>query len=204
MLTGKALYVAVSDTPAWVVSRANTLADFRGWSPFIALQTRYNLLERSMENDLLPMANELGLGIVPWGIIAEGFLTGKHSRDQLDPNSGRTWRVQEHVKVDKNWDILEAVKEVAASVGRSPVQVALNWMLQKGVTSPLVGARRVDQLEENLAALDFRLSAADMKKLDDVSEPQRCFPYRLRVPNSFIEGGSKIELPASFRLKYTT
>ncbi|CEM22687.1 unnamed protein product, partial [Vitrella brassicaformis CCMP3155] len=89
---GKVLYCGVSDTPAWVMSKANTMAHFKDWTPFIALQTRYNMLERSLENDLLPMAVECGLGIVPWGVIAEGFLTGKHKQDSIQPTA-RTGRI---------------------------------------------------------------------------------------------------------------
>jgi aryl-alcohol dehydrogenase-like predicted oxidoreductase len=178
--SGKALYVAVSDTPAWVVSSANTIAQLRGWSPYIALQTRYNLLDRSLEWELGPMAHAHGLGVVPWGSIAEGFLSGKHKRDQLSADSKRGTWVARHIKNEKNWKILDEVLAISSEVNRTPAQVALNWISQKpGIASPLVGARTVDQLKENLEALDFKLTAEQMQRLDEVSSTpieQQPFP----------------------------
>ncbi|KAF9372425.1 hypothetical protein CPB97_001267, partial [Podila verticillata] len=115
--SGKALYVAVSDTPSWVISSANMLADLRGWSPFIGLQTRYNLLNRSLESDLQPMCAEHGLGIVPWGVLSEGFLSGKHSKDKVanaDTESMRKGQVNSLFKEPKNWRILDEVRAIAA------------------------------------------------------------------------------------------
>jgi len=175
--SGKALYVAISDTPAWVVSKANTIADFRGWSPFIGLQTRYNLIERTMEADLAPMADSMGLGIVPWGILAEGFLTGKHKKDTKLEESGRNDTVQRFFNDPKNIQILEEVQNISKEIGRSPTQVALNWMLQRPVASPLIGAKNVTQLEENIKALEFKLTPEQMKKLNDVSAPTHAFPH---------------------------
>ncbi|KAG0291088.1 hypothetical protein BGZ98_003146, partial [Dissophora globulifera] len=129
--SGKALYVAISDTPSWVVSSANTMAELRGLTPFIGLQTRYNLLDRSLESEIQPMCAEHGLGIVPWSILAEGFLTGKHTRQELSKDTKREGPVAGYVSNDKNWKILEEVQIIAKECKKTPAQVATNWMLQR-------------------------------------------------------------------------
>ncbi|RIA85482.1 aldo/keto reductase [Glomus cerebriforme] len=195
------LYVAASDIPSWAFSRANTIAELRGWSPFIGLQTRYNLLDRSLEFDLQPACAELDVGIIPWGIIAEGFLTGKYTRES---STGlkvgmRNNSVTKLSKVEKNWKILDEVKAIAEEIGRTPVQVALNWTQQKpGITSPLIGARTVAQLEENLKSLEFKLTPEQMKRLDEVSKPTEIpFPYSFFniLDKNF---GKNIEVPNKF------
>jgi aryl-alcohol dehydrogenase-like predicted oxidoreductase len=195
--SGKALYVAVSDTPAWVISRSNTISELRGLSPYIGLQTRYNLLDRSMEGELGPMAETLGLGIVPWGILAEGYLTGKHKKDQKMESSGRNESVGKHMTEEKNQKILAEVLKIAEEIGRTPAQVSLNWMLQKPVTSPIVGAKNVAQLEDNLKALEFVLTPDQMKRLNEVSAPAHAFPASMlaRMP-FFVDGGYKVKRPA--------
>ncbi|GBC06187.1 hypothetical protein RclHR1_06680003 [Rhizophagus clarus] len=198
--SGKALYAAVSDIPSWALSRSNTIADLRGWSPFIGLQTRYNLLDRSMEFDLQPACAEHNIGIVPWGVIAEGFLTGKYSRGSAESKSGfRNRSITKSSQSEKCWKILDEVKAVANEIGRTPVQVALNWTMQKpGVTSPLIGAKTVEQLEENLKALEFKLTPEQMKRLDDVSEPSEVpFPYGF-FEIIDLNLGKKINVPAKF------
>jgi len=191
--SGKVLYVAISDSPAYVVSQANTIASFRGWSPFIGLQTRYNLLDRSYEFDLAHMIEDQGLGVIPWGALAEGFLTGKHAKDAVDPNSGRKDSIGRLINDEKNFAILEEVKKVAGEVKRTPAQVALNWLLEKG-TTPLIGASNVAQLEDNLGALDFRLSPEQFQRLNAVSAPTPIFPYSFYVRSSiFVDAGLKIQ-----------
>jgi len=200
--SGKAYYVAVSDTPAWVISRAVTMAEFRGFSRFIGLQTRYNLLDRSLESELLPMALDLDIGIVPWGVIAEGFLSGKYERGAKIEASGRSNRVTEHAALDRNWQILDTVKSISKDIGRSPVQVALNWTLQKqGITSPLIGARTVDQLNDNLACLDFTLTPEQVQLLDQVSDwTPKPFPSSFTSKaKPYFTGGSKIQHPLKTR-----
>eukprot|EP01097_Dermamoeba_algensis_P000243 TRINITY_DN1087_c0_g1_i1.p1 TRINITY_DN1087_c0_g1~~TRINITY_DN1087_c0_g1_i1.p1 ORF type:complete len:154 (-),score=28.20 TRINITY_DN1087_c0_g1_i1:213-674(-) len=132
------------------------------------------------------MAAELGLGTVPWGTLAEGFLTGKHTRENLSKNSGRGETVSKHAAKQKNWDILDEVIKVAAEIKRTPAQVALNWMLAKGATSPLVGTRSVEQLEESIKALEFELTAEQIDRLDKVS-----LPSELPFPTSFGPQSSK-------------
>ncbi|KAF9387922.1 hypothetical protein BGX21_000437 [Mortierella sp. AD011] len=199
--SGKAHYVAVSDTPSWVISSANMLADLRGLTPFIGLQTRYNLLNRSLESDLQPMCADFGVGIIPWSVLAEGFLSGKHSRDQIDQDSKRQVHVNSHSRNDRNWQILDEVKAIAKECNRTPAQVAVNWTLQKpGITSPLIGARTMEQLEDNLSALEFTLTEKQMARLDAVSNPKE-WPFPTEVATrleTFIGPGLNIEMPKRF------
>ncbi|KAF9577273.1 hypothetical protein BGW38_007630, partial [Lunasporangiospora selenospora] len=199
--SGKALYVAVSDTPSWVVSSANTRAELRGLSPFIGFQTRYNLLNRSLESDIQPMCADMGIGIVPWSVLAEGFLSGKHVRNQLDSDSKRMAHINSHAKVDRNWKILDEVCAIAKECGRTPAQVATNWTMQKpGITSPLLGARTLKQLEDNLGALEFTLTEEHMARLDYVSDPNTWpFPQDVaRNLEKFTGIGINIEMPRQF------
>ncbi|PKC59791.1 aldo/keto reductase [Rhizophagus irregularis] len=212
--SGKALYVAVSDIPAWALSRSNTLAELRGWSPFIGLQSRYNLLDRSLEFDLQPACAEHEVGIIPWAILAEGFLTGKYTREstksQSSTNLGdeskmmeeyRSLSVQNHSRYEKNWEILDEVIAISKEINRSPVQVATNWIQQKpGITSPIIGAKTVTQLEENLKSLEFKLTPEQMKRLDDVSQPTgREIPFPYTFINSFDSFlGKNTQVPNKF------
>ncbi|GBB85839.1 hypothetical protein RclHR1_01230002 [Rhizophagus clarus] len=199
--SGKVLYVGISDVPSWAFSRANTIAELRGWSPFIGLQTRYNLLDRSLEFDLQPACAEFDAGIIPWGIIADGFLTGKYTRESTAniKSDYRNQAIASHSKHEQNWKILDEVIAISKEINRSPVQVALNWTQQKpGITSPLIGARTVIQLEENLKSLEFKLTPEQMKRLDDVSRPTD-FPF----PNSFTDQfdkfiGKNMQVPNKF------
>ncbi|CAB4441408.1 unnamed protein product [Rhizophagus irregularis] len=207
--SGKVLYVAVSDIPSWALSRANTMAELRGWSPFIGLQTRYNLLDRSLEFDLQPACAELGIGILPWSTVADGFLTGKYTRES-NVNLKSDYRNQSVIsysKDEKNWQILDEVIAISKEINRSPVQIALNWIQQKpGITSPLIGARTVAQLEENLKSLEFKLTPEQMKRLDDVSQPTgREVPFPYSMTNLFdAYFGKNIQVPNKFAPIATT
>jgi aryl-alcohol dehydrogenase-like predicted oxidoreductase len=177
---GKVLYVGVSDAPAWIVSRANTMADLRGWSPFVALQIKYSLLDRSAERDLLPMAEALDLAVLPWAVVGGGILSGKYGRGEgLKPGTRF---------VDGGWGnaplteralrIAEAVAGVAREIGRSPAQVAINWVRRgRGVIIPILGARRTAQLQNNLGALEFELTGEQRARLDDASAIELGFPH---------------------------
>ncbi|CAB4373360.1 unnamed protein product [Rhizophagus irregularis] len=199
--SGKALYVAVSDIPSWALARANTIAELRGWSPFIGLQTRYSLLNRSFEFDLQPACAELDVGVIPWGTIAEGFLTGKYTREStVDPKLNiRNKAIGAYSKSEKNWKILDEVIAISEEIDRSPVQVALNWVQQKpSITSSLIGARTVSQLEENLRSLEFKLTPEQMKRLDDVSKPNEV-PFPHKFANQYDRYiGKNIQLPNKF------
>lgn len=172
---GKVLYVGVSDTPAWLVSQANTLAELRGWSPFVALQIRYSLIDRTAERELLPMARALDLAVTPWSVIAAGVLSGKYNRD-AKPEEGRA--KEGAATIPRNLEIASEVIAVAEELGCTPAQVAISWVQQgRGVIVPLVGARNLAQLEENLGALDVTLGQEHLARLDAVSAIEMGFPH---------------------------
>ena len=181
---GKVLYIGISDTPAWIVSRANTLAELRGWSSFVGLQIQYSLSERTPERDLLPMAKALDLAVIAWGPLGGGLLTGKYNKeaDKSAVADARyvvvsPWGAE--VLHDRNLSIAAEVVKVANELGRSPSQVALNWLRQRrqGVIIPILGARKLSQILDNLACLDFELAAEHVQRLDTVSRIALGFPY---------------------------
>ncbi len=171
---GKVLYVGISDTPAWEVARANTLAAFRGWTPFVGLQVRYSLLDRAVERELLPMAKELDLAVTPWDTLGSGILTGKYNREAS--TKGRA-SLRGLVK-DRELAIAAEVMKIAEKIGRTPAQVALSWVRQgEGVVIPLVGAKTREQLDDNLGCLEFELAPSDKTALDEASHIELGFPH---------------------------
>lgn len=171
---GKVLYVGVSDTPAWEVSRANTLAELRGWSAFVGLQIRYSLLDRAVERELLPMAKTLDLTVTPWDVLGSGVLAGKYNNNPAE--AGRA-KLRGFVS-ERSLGIAGEVIKVAQELGRTPAQVALNWVRQgQGVIVPLVGARTLAQLNDNLGCLEFELSTETKQRLDDASKIELGFPH---------------------------
>jgi aryl-alcohol dehydrogenase-like predicted oxidoreductase len=149
---GKVRYVGFSDVPAWATAEAATIARFRGWAPIIALQLEYNLLERTSEGELIPMAQSMGMGVMPWGPLKSGFLSGKYSSTatgQVD-----TARVGfTGVPGPAEYLVIDLVNEIAAETGASPAAVALAWVqAQPGITSTVIGARRMDQFEARLTS----------------------------------------------------
>lgn len=176
---GKILYPAVSDMPAWLVSRANTLAELRGWAPFINLQIEYSLLQRTVERDLIPMARALGIGITAWSPLAGGLLTGKYAKGLEAAGDSRYTKpmMQDRYTSDARRDaIVAAVQEVAKEAGRSPAQVAVAWVLGQNVI-PIIGARRLAQFEDNLAAANLTLTPEQLFKLDEASKVELGFPH---------------------------
>jgi aryl-alcohol dehydrogenase-like predicted oxidoreductase len=184
---GKVLYVAISNTPAWQISRLQTIADLRGWSPLVALQLEYNLVERTGERELLPMAREMGLGTVLWSPLAGGVLTGKYGRQDLtasSPAEGESVRKSFNVTLggvtERSLAVVDVVKEVAAELDRTPAQVALAWTLRNpDVTVPVVGARTVAQLRENLGALEVDLTPVQLTRLNEASAIDLGFPHAM-------------------------
>jgi aryl-alcohol dehydrogenase-like predicted oxidoreductase len=171
---GKILYAGVSDTPAWVVSRANMLAELRGWTPFVGLQVQYSPIERAAERDLLPMARALDIAVTPWAALGRGILSGKYNRDQSAQGRAANWGAVD----ERNLRIAAEVVAVAEEIGRSPAQVALNWLRQQpGVIIPIIGARTVEQARDNLGCLDFSLSAEQLGRLSEVSQIELGFPH---------------------------
>jgi aryl-alcohol dehydrogenase-like predicted oxidoreductase len=164
------------------------IADLRGWSPLVALQIEYNLIERTTERELIPMANEMGLGVVPWSPLGGGILSGKYSREDFlsesAPTDSHGSRKSDLATLgrfsERNFEIVAEVKKVASELQKSPAQVALAWLLSKStVTSVLLGASKLEQLENNLGALDTHLSADQMKRLDDISRVEMGFPHAI-------------------------
>lgn len=170
---GKVLYIGISDTPAWIVSQANTLAHFYGWTEFVALQVEYSLIQRTPERDLLPMARAFDLAVTPWSPLGGGVLTGKYNQQQSDSEQRRLEQISE-----KNLAIAHVVSQVATEIGHSPSQVALAWLLtQKGVTIPIIGARKLSQFQDNLACLDVTLTPEHLQRLNEVSQIDLGFPH---------------------------
>ena len=162
---GKIRYYAFSDVPAWYAARAVTLAECHGMAKPVALQLEYSLVERTIEREHVPAAQELGLGICPWSPLASGVLTGKYRRDKSsEEGKGRLDVLKDAPNpvfgkfTERNWKIVDAVAAAAAQTGQSMAQIALNWVAtQPGVTSTLIGATRKKQLEDNLAALEVQI-----------------------------------------------
>jgi aryl-alcohol dehydrogenase-like predicted oxidoreductase len=175
---GKVRYLGVSDTPAWKVVQGQVEAQFRGWSPFVALQIEYSLIERTVEHDLLPMARANGLGVTPWSPLKGGLLTGKYGRNRQPQGEGRHVPGVSKSLTERNYTIIDAADAVATELGSGVAQVALAWVLARpGVASPILGARTLAQLEGNLQALDLRLPAELVARLDAASEPAPIFPH---------------------------
>lgn len=175
--SGKVLYVGVSDTPAWVVSASNVLAELRGWSPFVGLQIEYSLLERTPERDLLPMAEHFGLSILAWAPLGGGVLTGKYTRGEQVEDSlraqGNARRTQE-----RGLAIARAVDSVADDLGVTSAQVAVAWVQAQGYRYlPIVGARKVSQIEDSMKAAQVVLSEEHLKQLSEVSQIELGFPH---------------------------
>lgn len=184
--SGKVRYIGLSDFPAWVVSRAQTLAEVRGWEKISAIQMEYNLTDRSIENEFVPMVQTLGMGICVWSPLAGGFLTGKYDKNKLNASQGRLGNasIQEHpvtgavLRNPHNWEIVEVLKSIAHEIGKTPAQVALNWITERpGVTSTIIGATKIDQLESNLTSLDFTIPKPLSDKLEQVSAKEKMTPY---------------------------
>ncbi len=170
---GKVLYVGFSDTPAWVVSRANALADCRGWSPFIGVQLPYSLVQRDIERELLPMAGALGLSVAAWSPLAGGVLSGKFTRAAPDEAT----RVNPGDISERDRRIAAEVDAVADELGTTSSQVALAWILaRRPLVHPIIGARRLDQLADNLAALELSLPDEAIRRLDEASAIELGFP----------------------------
>lgn len=169
---GKVNYIGISDTPAWVISKGQTLAELMGWSQFIALQVEYSLLQRTPERDLIPMAKHFGMTVTPWAPLAGGALTGKYikgDKGRLPENSKRL--------NERSVAIATEVVSIATELGVSPAHVALKWTIQQGFSSiPIVGATKITQIEENLKAIELILSLQHIERLNAASEIELGFP----------------------------
>jgi len=179
--SGKVLYVGMSDAPAWVVARANTMSELNGWSPFIGPQIMHSLIERTAERELLPMACDLDIGVTAWSPLGGGVLSGKYNKDiqeqkRFDLNNPMT----SGFVSEKNLSISNEVQVIAEEINKTPSQVALSWLRHqrdKGIIIPIVGARTQDQMKDNLGSLDLDLSSDHLKRLDGISKIELGFPH---------------------------
>jgi aryl-alcohol dehydrogenase-like predicted oxidoreductase len=199
---GKVLYVGISDAPAWWIAQANTLAHLRGWSPFIGLQIEYSLIERTVERELVPMAKALNLGLTAWSPLARGLLTGKyHGHGSSEPGRMSTDMMKEHMpEQQRTARAVAAVKTVSDEIGRGMAQVALAWLRYRPVpVIPIIGARKLSQLQDNLASFDLTLSADQLKILDEASRIELGFPYDIynkEMVRAMVYGGLRDQILA--------
>jgi aryl-alcohol dehydrogenase-like predicted oxidoreductase len=200
---GKIVYAGICNTPAWRIAQMQTLAELRGWAPFVALQVEYSLIERTVEHELIPMAAALGMGVLPWSPLGGGVLTGKYTRaDVADSREAGVAPTRKGVVAssgqinDRALDIADLVRSVAQEIGATASQVALAWTLSNpAVTAPMMGARTLAQAEDNLGALDVALSDEQRARLDAASAPEPIFPARFvgrPLVQQLIFGGSSV------------
>ncbi len=191
---GKVRYIGFSDTPAWKVAQAQTLASLRGWTRLIALQIEYSLLERTVEGELIPMALELGLGVTPWSPLRGGALSGKYTRENAGTaKADRGERVTTALG-DKAYAIIDELIRIAKERATTPAAVALAWVRSRpGVASTIIGARRLEQLDQNLAALEVTIAPQDVAALDTLSKPTLGFPMQfMSVATMFSHSGATV------------
>jgi aryl-alcohol dehydrogenase-like predicted oxidoreductase len=185
--SGKVRYIGASNFAPWQLQKALDLSRQMGWEPFVSLQPLYNLLDRYIEWGLVPVCLNEGLGIIPWSPLRGGWLSGKYHRGMTAPPAGTRLEIAEQegwseawsiYGNERTWSIIDVLLEVAEEAGKSPAQVALNWLLHRpGVTAPIIGVRTLDHLEDNLGAIGWSLSEEQMTRLTEVSELTLPYPY---------------------------
>jgi aryl-alcohol dehydrogenase-like predicted oxidoreductase len=188
---GKVLYIGISDAPAWWIARANTIAEWRGWTQFTGLQIEYNLVERTPERELMGMAEALNLTVTAWSPLASGLLTGKYTKGSKEEK--RLDKTPQFKALsERNMKIADTVVKVAKAAGKSPAQVALNWLRANKNVIPIIGARKFSQFEDNMACLKWKLDKKHLAQLDEVSAIDLGFPmdfiHRPGV-RQFLHGG---------------
>jgi len=181
---GKILYIGISDTPAWIVSRMNAIAELRGWTQFVGLQIKYSLLERTVERELLPMARKLDMAVTPWAVLGGGILSGKYNKNKDEQGRAKIYKSIN----DDNLRIAAEVIKVADEIGKAPSQVALNWVRQQpGVIIPIIGAKTEKQLKDNLECLNFTLSEKHMTQLSETSKIDMGFPHDFLTSETIVD-----------------
>jgi len=176
--SGKVLYVGVSDTPAWVVSASNVLAELRGWSPYVGLQIEYSLIERTVERDLIPMAEHFGMSVLGWAPLGGGVLTGKYTRGDASDSLRKRGNENRGRTSERKLQIARAVDAVADDLGATSAQVAVAWVQAQGYQIiPIVGARKVSQIEDSLGAASLELGDEHLATLDEASRVSMGFPH---------------------------
>jgi diketogulonate reductase-like aldo/keto reductase len=193
--SGKIRYIGFCNVPAWVAAQSQTIAHFRGWAPLTALQFEYSLLERTPEGELMPMAEALGLGILSWSPLRGGLLSGRYVRDGVTPaDSLRSGRLNRPTQRD--WDVIDALAQVAAAIGASSAEVALAWVRNHpSVIATLIGVRTPEQLHVNVASLEITLTPEQLNALDEPSAPALGFPAAITAgPGPMLGfGGTKVD-----------
>lgn len=189
---GKILHVGISNAPAWVIAAANTLANERGWTPFTAMQLHYNLVERSIERDYFALAEAQDMAVLPWSPLAGGFLTGKYDRGAGEGGraGGRlvtSPRGGQLLQDEQKLAVAEALSAIAAQAGCSAAQLALAWMMRRtnACVVPIIGARKLAQLEDNLGAAEVRVGEAELARLDALTAPAPEYPHTLYASEFF-------------------
>ncbi|MGR3278030.1 aldo/keto reductase [Acaryochloris marina NIES-2412] len=206
---GKVRYVGLSDVPAWYASRAQTIAELRGYEPLASLQLEYSLVERNIESEFIPLGTQQGMGVMAWSPLASGLLSGKYKpSEQGNEGTGRLGTLAGadnpvfNKFTDRNWKIVAELESVAKEVGRSMAQVAVNWAAnQPGIASVIVGATKLHQLEDNLKALDFDLPVELRDRLTQTSRHHPSFPYSFFTPGmqAMLTGGATVgDKPESY------
>jgi len=191
---GKVRYIGFSDSPAWKVAQAQLLAQIHSWTPLVALQIEYSLIERTVEGELIPMARELGLGVTPWSPLRGGALSGKYTRENAQTvKADRGDRVTAYL-TDKNYLLIDELIAIGRELGTTPAAIALAWVQSRpGVASTIIGARRLDQLDQNLEALDVQLTKEHRDRLDKLSTPTLNFPANfVSFATMFSHGGTTV------------
>jgi aryl-alcohol dehydrogenase-like predicted oxidoreductase len=184
---GKVRYIGVSNFTGWQLMKALCVSELGRFERFVSLQPQYSLVERNIEREVLPVCREEGLGVIPWGPLGGGFLSGKYRRGEEPPGDSRIAEVPDEFEeswtrrnVERNWRTLDVVGEISEETGKSYAQIALNWLLrQEGITAPIIGARRVEQLEDNLGAAGWELSPEQVARLSEVSAIEDVYPHRM-------------------------
>jgi aryl-alcohol dehydrogenase-like predicted oxidoreductase len=182
---GKVRYLGISNFTGWQVMKAKHVSEKYGFESFISLQPQYSLVERHIEYELVPVCLDQGLGILPWGPLGGGFLSGKYRKGQAPPEDSRIADATEDMEeawdrraTERNWEIVQVLGSIAEETGRSYSQIALNWLLARpGVTAPILGARKMEQLEDNLGAAGWTLDDKQLQRLNEASEPPTIYPY---------------------------
>ncbi|MGH3382156.1 MAG: aldo/keto reductase [Actinoallomurus sp.] len=176
---GKIRYVGFSDTPAWFTAQAHTIALLRGWTPVTALQIEYSLLERTIEGELIPLALDAGMAVLPWGPLKNGFLSGRYTREGGRPADARRAAII-GLPTESQYDVIETLAKVAVEAGTTSAAAALAWLRTRpAITSVLIGPRRLEHLEDNLSGLDVTLTPGQIAALDEASAPTLNFPAAL-------------------------
>jgi len=192
---GKVRYIGVSDTPAWKATQAKLISEFRGWASFIGMQLEYSLLQRTVEGELIPMARELGLGVCPWSPLARGLLSGKYTRQNAGAveDSGRAPTIANRL-TERHYEIIEALERIAADVETTVARIAIAWVKARpGVCSTVIGARTLDQFDDNVQALDLELSPDQTSTLDELTKPELPFPLEfLRIAPAVHQAGTTV------------